>query len=587
MRSIFAGGTASVLVVAAAFAAGQVPAPTAPTPPPFGSTIEVNEVEMEVHATDREGRGVADLKPAELHLTQDQTPVEITGMRWVGANAAGNPAPAAPNSGEAPAAPGAAAAQADPLFLVAFVDNTHIAPFHRRRVLGQLWSFLDHNLAPEDQVMVVAYDRGLRVIQPFTSDLQATLKALREFEGSSVMGMDPRMADQREMELIQEVQRQHLDGNRTDPCTIIADMARSYAAERFGEVRGAAKGLEAVVASLTGLPGRKAVVHISDGIPLIAGLTPLTQVQELCDGSGIVRGVPYAVDLSNDPYDHTDPQLLQIAMAEYNSADLWGDVAAYANLQGVTIFTVGAAGAEPVAGADANLGVRLSSVETQSVERSNRLETLTVLAEDTGGRALLDQNDLSGGFAEMMKDLRGYYVLTFRPPSTAPDTVHKLRLETTRPGVELRYRKSYRFRTRHEQVADRLVSAVLQGVAPNPMGLTMAVEQSAGDEASKAREMRLKVSIPLGHLSLVSGGRGAHGMFTVFVAVLRGDGAVTPVREATVPVEVPRGQPAALAGKSYVYEVGIALPEGEHQVGIGVLDELGGSSSFLHRQVKM
>jgi hypothetical protein len=69
--------------------------------------------------------------------------------------------------------------------------------------------------------------------------------------------------------------------------------------------------------------------------------------------------------------------------------------------------------------------------------------------------------------------------------------------------------------------------------------------------------------------------------------VLRGDGAVTPVREATVPVEVPRSQLADLRGKSYVYEVEIALPAGEHQVGLGVLDELAGSSSYLHRKVKI
>jgi VWFA-related protein len=588
MRSTFVGGAAAVLVVGAALAAGQAPAQNKQLGGSFGSTIEVNEVEMEVHATDRQGREVADLRPDELRLSQDKETVEITGLRRVGANTAESaalPAPGAPAAG--PTGPTEGPAGSDPLFLVAFIDNTNIAPFHRRRALGQLWTFLDENLSPADQVMVVAYERGLRVIQPFTSDLQATLRALRDFEGSTLMASSPQLADQQEMRQIQEVQQRLLQGTRTDPCTLIEDMARSYASERFGEVRGAAKGLEALVASLTGLPGRKAVIHISDGIPLIAGLAPLAQVQELCDGSGVRRGVPYAVDLSNDPYDHTDPQLLQMAMADYNSADLWGDVAAYANLRGVTFYTVDAAGAEPVADTGADLAVRLGSLETQREEQSNRLETLTVLAEDTGGRALLNQNDLSGGFAEMMKDLRGYYVLTFRPPSTDPGTVHKLRLETTRPGVELRYRKSYRYRTRHQQVADRLVGAVLQGVAPNPMGLMLAVERTAGAAAGEAGDMRLKLSVPLDQLSLVSSDGEAHGMFTVFVAVLRGDGAVTPVRETTVPVAVPQGQLAALAGKSYVYEVEIALPAGEHQLGLGVLDELAGSSSYLHRKVKI
>ena len=594
MRSILVGSTAAALLTGAALAQEGPPAGS------FGSLVEVSEVQMEVQATDREGRVVEDLRAEELRLSQDDVAVEITGLRLVRPQEPAGEAAAAPGS---PATAGASApasaagpAGRDGLHLVAFIDNTNVAPFHRRKALGQLWSFLDGSLAPSDRVMVVAYDRGLRVIQPFTSDSKVVLEALRAYEKSSVMALAPHVAEQRVMQQIHDKQQIDVQGLRSDPCTIIENLARNHAAERYNDVRLAAKALEAFVTSLTGLPGRKAVIHVSDGIPMIAGLAPLAQVQELCDGSGLARGVPYSVDLSSDPHDHVDPQRIQMAMAQFDSSALWRDVAAYANLQGVTFYTVHAAGPEPVTGAGADVAVRFSSLETQAAEQRNRLDPLMVLAEDTGGRAILNQSDLAAGFADMMGDLRGYHALTFLPPAAKPGTLHKLRLLTTRPGVTLRYRKSYRFRTRHEQVADRLVGAILHDVASNPMGL--AVEIHPGEEAQtevkavkgvwvQGRSTRLKLSLPLAHLTLVSGEQEAHGMFTVFVAVLRADGLVTAVRQSTLPVKVPVGALEEARKRSYVYEVELALPEGEHLVGLGVLDELEGGSSFLRQKIKV
>jgi hypothetical protein len=247
-----------------------------------------------------------------------------------------------------------------------------------------------------------------------------------------------------------------------------------------------------------------------------------------------------------------------------------------------------------VTGAGADLAVRLASLEVQSAEQRNRLDPLMVLAEETGGGALLNQNDLGAGFAGMMKDLRGYYALTFRPPTAVAGTVHKLRLETTRPGLTLRYRRSYLFRTRHELVADRLMAAILHQEAPNAMGLSLEVVAAGkgSPQAAKAADgagptTRLRLAVPLARLTLVPGGEEAHGLFTVFVAVLRGDGAVTPVRQATLPVRVPAAQLEQARKRSYLYEVELALPAGEHHLGLGVLDELEGGASFLAQDLKM
>ena len=44
---------------------------------------------------------------------------------------------------------------------------------------------------------------------------------------------------------------------------------------------------------------------------------------------------------------------------------------------------------------------------------NDQQETLYSLAADTGGKALLDNNDLSLGIVQAQKDVRSYYILGY------------------------------------------------------------------------------------------------------------------------------------------------------------------------------
>ena len=44
---------------------------------------------------------------------------------------------------------------------------------------------------------------------------------------------------------------------------------------------------------------------------------------------------------------------------------------------------------------------------------NNQQETLATLALDTGGKALLDSNDLTEGMRQVQKDFTSYYVLSY------------------------------------------------------------------------------------------------------------------------------------------------------------------------------
>jgi hypothetical protein len=363
-------------------------------------------------------------------------------------------------------------------------------------------------------------------------------------------------------------------------------MARSFGSEQYNDIAAATAALETLVRSLTGVPGRKAVLHVSDGLPLVAGWGALNYARELCDGSGAASGVPYAIDLGDgERHDHVDPQRVWSALAELDTTPLWQDLAARANLEGVTFFTFETSGLAGHGTGGAELQTGLASTSTHNGMRRNRQDTLSLLAGETGGRAFLDENDVGRSLSRMLDDLRSYWLVSFRPPAAEAGTVYRLRVETTRPGVTLRYRRSYRFRTQHERVGDRLLAALLHDTEPNPLGVALESRRSETPAGAPARA-RLRVSVPLQQLTLLGDGERS-GQLTIFVAALRHDGATTDVRQASRWLRLPAAAAAQLAGKSYVYEVEVPLPPGEHLVGVAVVDELTGTASFARQKVEL
>jgi hypothetical protein len=70
------------------------------------------------------------------------------------------------------------------------------------------------------------------------------------------------------------------------------------------------------------------------------------------------------------------------------------------------------------------------------------------LAEDTGGFAIRDTNDLAGRAVKVADESRVYYLLGFSPPDgKGPRDWRKLKVTVDRPGVTVRARKGYTLRS--------------------------------------------------------------------------------------------------------------------------------------------
>lgn len=67
---------------------------------------------------------------------------------------------------------------------------------------------------------------------------------------------------------------------------------------------------------------------------------------------------------------------------------------------------------------------------------------LMILARETGGRAVFNQNDLAQGFADVLEDNRGYYLLGYNPGPEATARPHDIQVRVRRPGLRVQARRT-------------------------------------------------------------------------------------------------------------------------------------------------
>ena len=134
------------------------------------------------------------------------------------------------------------------------------------------------------------------------------------------------------------------------------------------------------------------------------------------------------------------------------------------------------------------------------------------LAEDTGGFAVRNTNDLGGGAARVAEESRVYYLLGYAPPEgKGPRDWRKLKVEVGRPGLKVRARKGYTLRT-----AAEIASAAEARLASQsrPVGTNAGAGQGAApapllpaDVARALASVRETDAIPLRAMAYAFEGR--------------------------------------------------------------------------------
>ena len=180
---------------------------------------------------------------------------------------------------------------------------------------------------------------------------------------------------------------------------------------------------------------RKAFVYISNGYDFDP--FPDYRMTDDREWSQMMRG---GKGMGED--NGEDPFMRQIQSNQFSDADLAMELAYLtraANRANTTFYTIDPRGL--VGGPD--IDVNISPTEwAQHVRKST--DTLRIIAEQTGGFALVNSNDFNKGLARIDNETSDYYVLGYY--STNPDPTKRTRqieIKVTRPNMNVTYRSSY------------------------------------------------------------------------------------------------------------------------------------------------
>jgi VWFA-related protein len=407
-------GAAAVSAPQAAPGRGQQPA-TTPTLPPVRAEL----VQIDVVVTDRDGRCVSGLGPADFEVLEDGKPQPLSHFAEEarpGARAeAAAPAAATPAPAPAPPPP----APRGRLFVLA-VDDLHTAAGNMAEARRAMTRFVEEQV-PADDVVALATTSGTQgVFQDFTRDKAALRRAIARVEsryqpveavGAPYLSeYQAELIDQADAEAVNVAVREVLQTE--DYLGEIGAREKVDAQARrmvFEIMQRSGRALEAILGLVRGLaplPGRKVVVLVSDGflVGLGANENRAFDVRRVVDAATRSGVVLYALDTRG---------LI---------ADVPGGSSSF---QGPQVLTA--------PGARASLQTRGNEAQRQS---------LNALAEDTGGFLVRNTNDLGQGFRRILRDNEAYYLLAYEPTNAARDGRFR-RIE-----VRLRARAGLRVRTR-------------------------------------------------------------------------------------------------------------------------------------------
>jgi VWFA-related protein len=558
-----AAGQASKAPASLAPAGAAPPAASAPAPvsglfpervdESFVESIEVSVVSIDVVVRDKSGKQVTGLTRDDFALFVDGQKVDISNFYALGGGA-GQPAALAAAGTAAPAPVPAADVGSLPkrerLNLVIFVDNANLHPFDRNRILKQLRAFLQQTLGPEDQVLLVAHDRGLQVRHAFRDSPSTLGAALDKLEKEAASGLNLDLATRQTMELIQQ-----LGCNRRDEAQSVA---RAHADTVFADVKMTYASLYHLLESLGGIEGRKVLLYLGDGVATQVGTDVFGQIEEMCHD---------ASQFANLKLDATAPLRQVVATAN-------------ANL--VTFYTLEATGLRSYVSAEHQRP--LVSFQLSRMIEADRQDSLTSLARETGGRAALNGNDFSRDLQEIAADLDSGYSLGLTPPHPGDGKIHQLKVELKRPGLRAGYRQSYRDRSAAERLEGQVEAALIHGYPDNPLAAMLKLGTASPSEHGRVLVL-VQVRVPFGKLAFVPREDGRHGRVSIFAGNMDARGGMSAIQRVQLPLRIPEAELKRVLASHLGYDVKLLLEPGRQRIAFAIRDDVAHVSSSLIQEV--
>ena len=428
--------TATVVVLATGLAAQALP-PQAPTPqksaPPAQADratqpfrISIDLVTNDIIVRDEKGNFVPDLKKDEFEIWEDGVKQDITSMTVVTGGKVNNllaPPPPPPPEGIILPPTRPRNDVSGRIFLF-FVDDLHMQ-FHNTGRIRDLFRKISKELVHDGDMFGIVSSGPSSIAVDMTYDKNRLEEAIKKIAGNELKPTDiingPSGAD--------------------GPSEV-----RYRAHVAFSTVNDVLKQLEQVHNR------RKALVYVSDGydfnpfqdarLGLMDPNSPFAQNEfrrnenqaQSANSDGSSNGSP-----QTDPFTQQQKQSEQFADADL--ARELGDLTRTANRANVTMYTIDPRGLVGMSDIDEQVD---PSQWNEFVRKSQ--DSLRVIAEETGGVAVVNQNDFSKALKRIDAETSDYYVLGYYSKN-ADQTKRRRSIEVKvlRPGQkwQIHSRKEY------------------------------------------------------------------------------------------------------------------------------------------------
>ncbi len=497
--------------------------------PRFSLTTSV--VTVNVTVLDKDGKPIDNLTKNDFEIYEDgklQKLQAVDFQRLTSAplptltadNAVPPPAPKAynPDLEKAAAKTTLMSKYQDRRLMVLLFDFSSMQPAEQARARDAAIRFLKSQMTSSDSVSVMVFSSSLKTIQDFTSDRDLLINTIDKFrlgESSENASVADEGSD------AQDTSGQFV-ADETEFNIFNSDLKLSA--------------LEDAARTLGQYPEKKALIYISSGIQKNGD-----------DNQSQLRATVNTAIRANVAFYPIDARGL--------SALVPGGDATAASPFGTNIYS-----------GSAQVGNRNNF--------NNQQETLATLAIDTGGKALLDSNDLAEGIRQVQKDFSSYYVLSYVSANTAQDGKYRRiqvklapRLATLR--AKLDYRQGYYGATTfaHMRDADKesqLSQALLSDNPVTDMPIAVEIDYFRMEKA----KYFVPISVKIPGSALIFQGKGSKQAteldFIAEVLDARKRPAAT-VRD-TIPLKISTDVAGQINQKSIQYDTGVTLTPGSYSL---------------------
>ena len=385
------------IVVVGVMAAVSLDAgPQAPGQQPPTFRVEVNYVEIDAHATDAQGKFVDDLNQGEFQILEDGTRQEIRVFTRVKLPLERLDPPLFKGTAIDPDVQSNLQEFNGRVFVLVLDDLQTDA---RRSLVLRAGArqFITKYIGANDLAAVVFTGGSTDKGQEFTSSRARLLASVDKFIGNKLPS--ELMSKLDDYYRAQQLHQQPKDTNLP---------------ERGYKARNSLISLKNLAQYLSGVHGRrKAVVWFGEGID----------------------------------YDTENPFSPDTSILH----DTMRDAIDQANRAGVSFYGVDARGlgagldeAIDIGGVPADDPTFMSPTSMIQNEVRRAQDNMRVMSEQTGGFAIINQNDLNAAFQRIVEDNSSYYVLGYYPSNDKRDgRFRKVEVRITRPGVRVQARNGY------------------------------------------------------------------------------------------------------------------------------------------------